>query len=164
MLFSTPPKTTLHHCIVTLMFLAAKPSTPYQLCNAPGSKARCTLRRGKNWAALKQAGGEQGAALRHLHTLEGDLFGLASDGKNSKQSWVQIQTDLQGTTLKQPRRRRCNRWSYLLGARIVSFLGRGRAAPIPSKAASSPVLLHFQTGHARGRHRRVEARNQPPLP
>lgn len=93
MLFSTPTQTTLHYRIVTPMFLGgeAQQADPTQFRNASFKGALHFWWRALNWGrALKQAGGEQGAALRYLHTLEGDLFGLASDGKNSKQSRVQI--------------------------------------------------------------------------
>ncbi|MCA0440881.1 MAG: hypothetical protein LCH71_10385 [Proteobacteria bacterium] len=123
MLFSTPTQTTLHYRIVTPMFLGgeAQQADPTQFRNASFKGALHFWWRALNWGrALKQAGGEQGAALRYLHTLEGDLFGLASDGKNSKQSRVQIQTDLQGTTLKQPGMA-LQSVGYLLGQGLFRF-------------------------------------------
>lgn len=126
MLFSTPTQTTLHYRIVTPMFLGgeAQQADPTQFRNASFKGALRFWWRALNWGrALKQAGGEQGAALRYLHTLEGDLFGLASDGKNSKQSRMQIQTDLQGATLKQPGMA-LQSVGYLLGQGLFRF-GQG---------------------------------------
>ena len=104
-----------------LQFVEAQQADPTQFRNASFKGALHFWWRALNWGrALKQAGGEQGAALRYLHTLEGDLFGLASDGKNSKQSRVQIQTDLQGTTLKQPGMA-LQSVGYLLGQGLFRF-------------------------------------------
>ena len=105
MLFSPHTQTTLHYRIVTPMFLGGEnqQTDPTQFRNASFKGALRFWWRALNWGRVpKEAGGEQEAALCHLHKREGDLFGLASDGKNSKQSRVQIQTDLQGATLKQP--------------------------------------------------------------
>ena len=60
------------------------------------------------------------AALKELHQREGELFGLASDGKNSRQSQVQIHSDLQGAALKQPGMA-LQSVSYLLGQGLFHF-------------------------------------------
>ena len=104
-LFSPPTQTTLHYRIVTPMFLGGEnqQADATQFRNASFKGALRFWWRALNWGqAFKDAGQQPTAALQLLHQREGDLFGLASDGKNSRQSRVQIQSDLQGAALKLP--------------------------------------------------------------
>lgn len=146
MLFSTPTQTTLHYRIVTPLFLGGEnqQADPTQFRNASLKGALRFWWRALNWGrALKQAGGEQDAALRHLHALEGDLFGLASDGKNSKQSRVQIQTTLQGATLKQPGMA-LQSVGYLLGQGLFHF--RDGVTRQYLEGGELAVCLNFKPG------------------
>ena len=104
-LFAPPAQTTLHYRIVTPMFLGGEnqQADSTQFRNASFKGALRFWWRALNWGrALQDAGPQPTAALKLLHQREGDLFGLASDGKNSRQSRVQIQSDLQGAALKLP--------------------------------------------------------------
>ena len=104
-LFAPPTQTTLHYRIVTPMFLGGEnqQADSTQFRNASFKGALRFWWRALNWGrALQDAGPQPTAALKLLHQREGDLFGLASDGKNSRQSRVQIHSDLQGAALKQP--------------------------------------------------------------
>lgn len=104
-LFAPPAQTTLHYRIVTPMFLGGEnqQADATQFRNASFKGALRFWWRALNWGrALQDAGPQPTAALKLLHQREGDLFGLASDGKNSRQSRVQIQSDLQGAALKLP--------------------------------------------------------------
>lgn len=104
-LFSPPAQTTLHYRIVTPMFLGGEhqQADTTQFRNASFKGALRFWWRALNWGrAFQDADQKTTAALQLLHQREGDLFGLASDGKNSRQSRVQIHSELQGAALKQP--------------------------------------------------------------
>ena len=104
-LFATPTQTTLHYRIVTPMFLGGEnqQADAMQFRNASFKGALRFWWRALNWGqAFKDAGQQPTAALQLLHQREGDLFGLASDGKNSRQSRVQIHSELQGAERKLP--------------------------------------------------------------
>lgn len=103
-LFAPPTQTTLHYRIVTPMFLGGEKqqADATQFRNASFKGALRFWWRALNWGRCLQAAPQPMAALKELHQREGDLFGLASDGKNSRQSRVQIQSDLQGAALKLP--------------------------------------------------------------
>ena len=104
-LFSSPAQTTLHYRIVTPMFLGGEhqQADTTQFRNASFKGALRFWWRALNWGrAFQDADQKTTAALQLLHQREGDLFGLASDGKNSRQSRVQIHSELQGAALKQP--------------------------------------------------------------
>ena len=104
-LFSPPAQTTLHYRIVTPMFLGGEnqQADTTQFRNASFKGALRFWWRALNWGrAFQDAVQQTTAALQLLHQREGDLFGLASDGKNSRQSRVQIHSALQGAALKQP--------------------------------------------------------------
>ena len=123
MLFSPPTQTTLHYSIVTPMFLGgeSQQADNKQFRNASFKGALRFWWRALNWGqAFKDAGQQPIAALQALHQREGDLFGLASDGKNSRQSQVQIHSELQGATLKQPGMA-LQAVGYLLGQGLFHF-------------------------------------------
>ena len=104
-LFAPPTQTTLHYRIVTPMFLGGENQQvdDKQFRNASFKGALRFWWRALNWErAFQDAVQQTTAALELLHQREGDLFGLASDGKNSRQSQVQIHSELQGAARKLP--------------------------------------------------------------
>ena len=103
-LFSPPTQTTLHYRIVTPMFLGGEnqQADATQFRNASFKGALRFWWRALNWGRCLQAEPHPMAALKELHQREGELFGLASDGKNSRQSQVQIHSELQGAERKLP--------------------------------------------------------------
>ena len=117
-LFAPPSQTTLHYRLVTPMFLGGEGQQvdPTQFRNASFKGALRFWWRALNWGAAQK----DSAPLQWLHAREGALFGLASDGKDSKQSRVQIQSDLQKVTLKQPGMG-LKDIGYLLGQGLYSF-------------------------------------------
>lgn len=122
-LFAPPTQTTLHYRIVTPMFLGGEhqQADAMQFRNASFKGALRFWWRALNWGrAFKDAGQQPTAALQTLHKREGDLFGMASDGKCSRQSQVQIHSDLQGAALKQPGMA-LKTVSYLLGQGLFHF-------------------------------------------
>lgn len=101
MKLKTPTELVAHYKITTPMFLGGEDQKAdnTQFRNASFKGALRFWWRALNWgAALKDAGNQQTAALSLLHEREGKLFGLASDGDNSKQSCVQIHSELRGAT------------------------------------------------------------------
>lgn len=95
----TPTELVAHYKIVTPMFLGGEDrrADNTQFRNASFKGALRFWWRALNWgAALKDAENEQAAALSLLHEREGKLFGLASDGNNSRQSFVHIHSELRG--------------------------------------------------------------------
>lgn len=122
-LFAPPTLTTLHYRIVTPMFLGGEnqQADDKQFRNASFKGALRFWWRALNWGrALQDAGLQPTAALKLLHQREGDLFGLASDGKNSRQSQVQIHSELQGVALRQPGMA-LQAVGYLLGQGLFHF-------------------------------------------
>ena len=121
-LFAPPTQTTLHYRIVTPMFLGGEnqEADAMQFRNASFKGALRFWWRALNWGRCLQAEPQPMAALKELHKREGDLFGLASDGKNSRQSQVQIHSDLQGAALKQPGMT-LKGVSYLLGQGLFHY-------------------------------------------
>lgn len=101
-LFAPPSQTTLHYRIVTPMFLGGEnqQADATQFRNASFKGALRFWWRALNWGRCLQAEPQPMAALKELHKREGDLFGLASDGKDSRQSRVQIHSDLQGARIQ----------------------------------------------------------------
>ena len=122
MQFTPPTQTTLHYRIVTPMFLGGEnqQADAMQFRNASFKGALRFWWRALNWGRCLQAEPQPMAALKELHKREGDLFGLASDGKNSRQSQVQIHSDLQGAALKQPGMT-LKGVSYLLGQGLFHY-------------------------------------------
>lgn len=115
MKLKTPTELVAHYKIATPMFLGGgdQKADKTQFRNASFKGALRFWWRALNWgAALKDAGNQQAAALSLLHEREGKLFGLASDGKNSKQSCVQIHSELRGATVP---KNNLPEHAYLLG-------------------------------------------------
>ena len=107
MKLKTPTELVAHYKITTPMFLGGggkdqrdqrdQRADNTQFRNASFKGALRFWWRALNWgAALKDAGNQQAAALSLLHEREGKLFGLASDGNHSRQSCVQIHSELRG--------------------------------------------------------------------
>ena len=121
-LFAPPTQTTLHYRIVTPMFLGGEnqQADATQFRNASFKGALRFWWRALNWARCLQAEPQPMAALKELHQREGELFGLASDGKNSRQSQVQIHSEFQGAALKQPGMA-LQAVGYLLGQGLFHF-------------------------------------------
>ena len=103
--FSPPHSLTALYKIATPLFLGGEcqQADAQQFRNASFKGALRFWWRALNWGrVLREASGDTGGALKALHDQEGALFGLASDGKNSRQSMVSIHSDLSGAALKQP--------------------------------------------------------------
>lgn len=115
MKLKTPTELVAHYKIATPMFLGGEDQKVdnTQFRNASFKGALRFWWRALNWgAALKDAGNQQAGALTLLHEREGKLFGLASDSDNSRQSCVQIQSELHGATVAQTN---LPNHTYLLG-------------------------------------------------
>lgn len=93
-----PKEAILHYRITTPMFLGeadAKSVDAKIFRNASYKGALRFWWRATQWGKfLSEAGGDVRTALSSLHKKEGELFGLASDGEDSRQSRVRIQTSL----------------------------------------------------------------------
>ena len=123
MTFSEPTRVTAQYRIVTPMFLGGEghQADEKQFRNASLKGALRFWWRALNWGqALKDANGNTEMALRSLHTREGHLFGQASDGKDSQQSQVYLQSELQGAKLKNPGKG-LEQIGYLLGQGLFHF-------------------------------------------
>lgn len=95
--FSTPKTITAHYKITTPMFLGGEgqQADDRHFRNASFKGALRFWWRALNWGRILQAAqGDKAQALKNLHQQEGELFGLASDGKNSRQSLIQISSTL----------------------------------------------------------------------
>jgi CRISPR-associated protein Cmr1 len=95
--FSAPKTITAHYKITTPMFLGGEEqqADARQFRNASFKGALRFWWRALNWGrVLQAAAGDRAQALKNLHAEEGRLFGLASDGKDSRQSLVQISSAL----------------------------------------------------------------------
>src|SRR5690554_4739803 len=102
MKFIQPTVITAEYKLSTPMFLgdAFQEADATVLRNASIKGALRFWWRALNWGRLLAShGGDQAAALKALHQREGELFGRASDNKNSAQSLVQISSELEGSTL-----------------------------------------------------------------
>lgn len=118
-----PVEVKLHYKITTPMFLGGEDQKTdnSQFRNASYKGALRFWWRALNWgAAFKDAGGQQEPALKLLHEREGKLFGLASDGDNSKQSCVQVHSKIHGATVKQAGNT-LTAIGYLLGQGLFHF-------------------------------------------
>ncbi len=123
MKLKTPTELIAHYTITTPMFLGGEnqQADNNQFRNASYKGALRFWWRALNWGkALVSASGKQDDALRQLHKCEGELFGFAKDGKNSRQSRVQIHSEMRGTTAKQAGNT-LNAVSYLLGQGLFHF-------------------------------------------
>lgn len=124
MKLKTPTELVAHYKIVTPMFLGGEDqrADQTQFRNASFKGALRFWWRALNWgAALKDAGNQQAAALSLLHEREGKLFGLASDGENSKQSCVQIHSELRGAVVSKTN---LPDHAYLLGMGLYNYKER----------------------------------------
>ena len=122
-LFAPPSQSTLHYRVATPMFLGGEnqQADATQFRNASFKGALRFWWRALNWGrAFKDAGQQATAALQLLHRREGDVFGLASDGKDSRQSRVQIHSELQGAAQRQPGMA-LQAVGYLLGQGLFHF-------------------------------------------
>lgn len=155
-LFAPPAQTTLHYRIVTPMFLGGEnqQADATQFRNASFKGALRFWWRALNWGqAFKDAGQQPTAALQLLHQREGELFGLASDGKKSRQSQVQIHSDLQGAALKQPGMA-LQAVGYLLGQGLFHFRD-GVTRPY-LEGGNLTIRLNFKPGMAEADIQSVE--------
>jgi len=121
MKLKTPIELVAHYKIVTPMFLGGEYQRADQthFRNASFKGALRFWWRALNWgAAFKDAGSQQAAALSLLHEREGKLFGLASDGENSKQSCVQIHSELRGAMVSKAN---LPNHTYLLGMGLYNY-------------------------------------------
>lgn len=121
--FSPPHSLTALYKITTPMFLGgeSQQADSQQFRNASFKGALRFWWRALNWGrVLNQAHGNTADALKALHDQEGTLFGLASDGKNSRQSMVSIHSNLSGAALKEPGMA-LQRVGYLLGRGLFNF-------------------------------------------
>ena len=156
MQFTPPTQTTLHYRIVTPMFLGGEnqQADATQFRNASFKGALRFWWRALNWGqAFKDAGQQTTAALQLLHQREGELFGLASDGKNSRQSQVQIHSDLQGAALRQPGMA-LKDVSYLLGQGLFHY-EKGVTRPY-LEGGNLTIRLNFKPGMAEADIQSVE--------
>lgn len=97
MKLKTPTELVAHYKIATPMFLGGENQRAdnTQFRNASLKGALRFWWRALNWgAALRDVGNQEAQALSLLHEREGRLFGLASDSKHSRQSCVQIHSEL----------------------------------------------------------------------
>lgn len=129
MKLKTPTELVAHYKITTPMFLGGggkdqrdqrdQRADNTQFRNASFKGALRFWWRALNWgAALKDAGNQQAAALSLLHEREGKLFGLASDGNHSRQSCVQIHSELRGAMVY---KNNLPNHTYLLGMGLYNY-------------------------------------------
>ena len=150
MLFSPPTQTTLHYRIVTPMFLGGEnqQADATQFRNASFKGALRFWWRALNWGqAFKDAGQQPIAALQALHQREGDLFGLASDRKNSRQSRVQVHSELQGARSQK---------SDAVPAGIGYLMGQGLKERTYLEGCNLTIRLNFKPGMAEADIQSVE--------
>lgn len=131
MKFIQPVEITAEYKITTPMFLGgAFPTEGIDAQQFRNASLKGALRfwwRALNWGrVLKANHGDEAAALKALHQREGELFGRASDGKDSVQSRVQLSTALQESKIIDPGSQPQN-LVYLLGQGLYSHNDRGPA-------------------------------------
>lgn len=118
-----PKEAILHYRITTPMFLGeadAKSVDAKIFRNASYKGALRFWWRATQWGKfLSEAGRDVRAALSELHKKEGELFGLASDGENSKQSCVRIRSTIEGA--ERNSNGSISSLSYLLGQGLYHF-------------------------------------------
>lgn len=149
-LFAPPTQTTLHYRIVTPMFLGGEnqQADAMQFRNASFKGALRFWWRALNWGqAVRDAGLQPTAALQLLHQREGDLFGLASDGKNSRQSQVQIRSDLRGARSQK---------SDAAPAGIGYLMGQGLKERTYLEGGNLTLRMNFKPGMAEADIQSVE--------
>ena len=151
--FSPPHSLTALYKITTPMFLGGEgqQADDQQFRNASFKGALRFWWRALNWGrVLKEAGGDGATALKALHDEEGALFGLASDGKHSCQSVVQITSTLSGISLMRPKEgeQPLGKLAYLLGLGLWSNNDKGPAGHLGVQRgylkAGAMLEVHFQ--------------------
>ena len=155
-LFAPPSQSTLHYRVATPMFLGGEnqQADATQFRNASFKGALRFWWRALNWGrAFKDAGQQATAALQLLHRREGDVFGLASDGKDSRQSRVQIHSELQGAAQRQPGMA-LQAVGYLLGQGLFHF--REGVTRQYLEAGTLTIRLSFKPGTAEADIQSVE--------
>ena len=149
-LFAPPTQTTLHYRIATPMFLGGEnqQADATQFRNASFKGALRFWWRALNWGqAFKDAGQQTTAALQLLHQREGELFGLASDGEKSRQSQVQIHSELQGARSQK---------SDAVPAGIGYLMGQGLKERTYLEGGNLTIRLNFKPGMAEADIQSVE--------
>lgn len=93
-----PLQTTISYQITTPMFLGGADPAAVDTAHFRNASFKGALRfwwRATQWGNfLKKANSNTEQALQDLHKKEGDLFGIASDGKDSRQSRISIESAL----------------------------------------------------------------------
>lgn len=121
--FSPPHSLTALYKVTTPLFLGGEgqQADGQQFRNASFKGALRFWWRALNWGrVLKQADGDSSNALKALHDEEGALFGLASDGKNSRQSVFSVHSTLQDVKVQSPGMA-LKEVSYLLGQGLYNY-------------------------------------------
>lgn len=139
--FTRPQTLTAKYRITTPMFLGGEGQQvdKKQFRNASFKGALRFWWRALNWGRLlKAAGGEPTQALKALHDEEGRLFGLASDGKDSRQSLVQISSEL--ASEESAEKVQLSQVGYLLGQGLYHF----RDGVLRGYIAAGKVLVNVQ--------------------
>ena len=119
-------------------------------CAAPGLK-RCStcggFQRSAHSYAATAAIWHRPSALQLLHQREGELFGLASDGEKSRQSQVQIHSELQGARSQK---------SDAVPAGIGYLMGQGLKERTYLEGGNLTIRLNFKPGLAEADIQSVE--------
>lgn len=139
--FMRPGTLTAKYRITTPMFLGGEGQQvdQKQFRNASFKGALRFWWRALNWGRLlRAAGGETSRALKALHDEEGRLFGLASDGKDSRQSLVQISSELASETSAE--KVQLSQVGYLLGQGLYHF----RDGVLREHIAAGKVVVRLQ--------------------
>ncbi len=128
MKFIQPAEITAEYKITTPMFLGGafpeESVDDQQFRNASLKGALRFWWRALNWGRmLREAGGNETAALKALHRREGELFGKASDGKDSVQSRVQLSSQFLEVTTLAAGDKSVKPVSYLLGMGLYDYRG-----------------------------------------
>ncbi len=122
MMFSKPAEITAEYKIVTPLFLggASQEADEDVFRTASFKGALRFWWRALNWAAvLRDNNNQTEQALKILNKEEGDLFGTASDGNNSRQSRFQLSTVIKESNLVKKGGK--SELSYLLGMGLYSY-------------------------------------------
>lgn len=148
MKFIQPVEITAEYKITTPMFLGgAFPGESIDSQQFRNASLKGALRfwwRALNWGRmLRECSGDEATALKKLHAREGELFGKASDGKDSVQSRVQLSTKLEGSK-QQPAGPGLASLGYLLGQGLYHFQ-QGLLRPHLS-GGSLQVTARFKPG------------------
>ena len=139
--FSQPRTLTALYRITTPMFLGGEGqhADEKQFRNASFKGALRFWWRALMWEhCLTAANGDLAQALKALHAKEGRLFGLACDGKDSKQSLIQISSVLESE--ESTEKVNLSQLGYLLGQGLYHF----RDGVLRGYIAAGKVLVHLQ--------------------